>query len=984
MIIDDYLNYETEYRNKYGEKTIILMQVGSFFELYSVVENCVNIHKIGDLCNLIISRKNKSIREVDKHNPLMAGFPLFSINKYIQLLLNNNYTIVLIEQTTPPPNPERKITEILSPSTCINNITNKEGNFILVYYFELYNDLLQVGISGADLTTGRTFIYENGSNKSDKQLCLDECYRILNIYNPKEIVILSDFNNEKYQKNILDIIQAKCKIHKIWDTYPKYMSKIEYQTKILEKAYNNETMLSIFEFLNIEKYNIARYSLCVLLQFAYEHNNEIIKELNIPEIIDYENKLIIEYNSALQLNLISNNKYDKPLIEILNRTSTAFGSRMFKENLLKPITDINELNKRYDKIESLLIDVNGTKKFKLISKYLSNINDLERYRRKIQLNKLNPSECYMIFNSLENAKNAFEITNDINYINNINLLMEKLNVLDINEVSKYNINDIKTNIFIKGYCDVLDNLMIEHNENLNKLNNIVTYISSLDDSIAKLDNNDKEGYFINITKKRFDNAYKKDKNFMNKFEKKLLTTTNSYKLTSNDIKQISDNLELIEEKIKTIANKEYISFLKTIDIELLNEIILNISILDIANCNAKNAYDYCYYKPIINTDANNSYINAENLRHPIIEQLNKEIEYIGNDLYLNENGILLYGINSSGKSSFMKAVGLLLIMAQAGMYVPATLFKFYPYKKIITRICGNDDIYRNMSSFVVEMTELRNILQRADNSSLIIGDEICCGTEAISGVCIVASAINDLLNKKASFIFTSHLHELTSINLLKDKIGKNLKIYHVHIDIDIENNKIIYERKLKEGQGSNIYGINVCRTLDMPDDFMKNAEIIKKELLGINNNLLVNKQSNYNNNLIMDMCFNCKVNKATETHHINYQICANKDGKFTNFKKNIKHNLVNICSECHKKEHFGEIGILGYKQTSKGKILDVSKEARIYKLIKFFDNKWYYRNTINEPFIETTKEQIIISYNKQSKNKIQDITDDLLSKFTQV
>ncbi|MFN9955062.1 MAG: MutS-related protein, partial [bacterium] len=121
-----------------------------------------------------------------------------------------------------------------------------------------------------------------------------------------------------------------------------------------------------------------------------------------------------------------------------------------------------------------------------------------------------------------------------------------------------------------------------------------------------------------------------------------------------------------------------------------------------------------------------------NLRHPIIERLITNVEYIGNDISLNQNGILLYGINASGKSSLMKALGLAIIMVQSGMYVPATSFEFSPYHHIFTRICGNDDIYRGMSSFVVEMSELRNILQRADERSLVIGDEICCGTEAIS------------------------------------------------------------------------------------------------------------------------------------------------------------------------------------------------------------------------------------------------------------
>ena len=190
MIIDDYINYETEFRAKYGENTIILIQVGSFFELYSINENCPFMYKIGDICNIQISRKNKTIKEVSKSNPLMAGFPLFVLNKFIQLLLNNNFTIILIEQITQPPNPERKITEIISPSTNLN-ITSKKSNFILVFYFEEiiynHNNQIIVGISGVDLTTGKCFIYE-----STPQSTIDECYRIMATYNPTEILICSD------------------------------------------------------------------------------------------------------------------------------------------------------------------------------------------------------------------------------------------------------------------------------------------------------------------------------------------------------------------------------------------------------------------------------------------------------------------------------------------------------------------------------------------------------------------------------------------------------------------------------------------------------------------------------------------------------------------------------------------------------------------------------------------------------------------------
>jgi len=990
MIIDDYLKYQDEYSSKYGEMTIILMQVGSFFELYSIIDNCPFLYKIGDICNIQISRKNKSIKEVSKTNPLMAGFPLYVLNKFIQILLQNKYTIVLIEQVSPPPNPERKITEIISPATNIN-ITTKKSNYILVFYFEVINELLVVGISGVDLTTGKCFVYENGATIKDKQITLDECYRIISIYNPIEILILSDDINDNYKNQILGIIETSSNglIHKKFNTYDFLIlikrKKIDFQNSILNKAYENKTIHSIIEYLNLERYELGRISFCCLLQFAYEHNTDIIKELNLPEIIENSSILTLEYNSALQLNIISNNENEKPLLDILNRCSTAFGCRLFKERLLNPINNKNELEKRYNKIEELLID----DKYKKINKKLNGIIDLERVKRKILLKKLNPYELNSIINSFENSIDAFNYLNDNDNDNdNIQLkikeILEDLSIINLEEASKYNINEIKTNIFKRGYIEKADILNDIYNNNIEKLNEIVNKISIIDDSSCKLDFNERDGYYISITKKRYENAYKKDKNYMNTFEKKIITNNTIYKLISKEINESSKIIENTQNEIQVLLIKEYLIFLEKFinkNKYLLDEIINNLAELDINSCNAKNSIDFCYYKPTIDFSYSNqnSYINAENLRHPIIERIISNIEYIANDISLNQNGILLYGINASGKSSFMKAVGLSIIMAQSGMYVPATSFKYNPYSHIMTRIGGNDNIYKGMSSFVVEMTELRNILQRADNNSLIIGDEICCGTEAISGISIVSAAIKELIDKKASFIFTSHLHELTSISIIKEIIDINLSIYHMHIEI--EDDKIIYERKLKKGQGSNVYGIDVCKSLDMQLSFMKNAEMVRKEFQGLTKMIINPKTSIYNSSCIMDICKVCNKNIATETHHINYQVNADKNGNFSNFNKNDSHNLVSICDECHLKEHKGDIGIIGYKQTSEGIKLEIDKKARIFKLIKRGKSSWFYKKKITDKFIETTEEEIIKFYNKQMKTSIKEISDELSQLF---
>lgn len=975
MIIDDYLNYEIEFRKKYGEKTLILIQVGSFFELYSINENCSFMNRIGDICNIQISKKNKAIKEVGKNNPLMAGFPLYALNKFIQILSNHQFTVVLIEQITAPPNPQRKITEIISPSTNINN-NIRNGNYILVYLFEEVKGLLNVGISGVDLTTGNSFVYENGSNKKDQQLTLDECYRILSIYNPTEVLLISDGISDEYKKKINEIINVNCLIHRKFEEYDlTHMRKLEYQRKILEKSFKNSSMLSIIEFLNMERMTIGIMSFCCLLQFAYEHNADIIKDLNIPIILENTNKLLLEYNSAIQLNLVSYNNNDKTLMEILNRTSTAFGSRGFKERLLNPICDKEELNRRYGKIEELLKE----QRFKLVGKKLNNINDLERIKRKILLRKIHPSEFVGFISSLEFAMEAYEIIGKDT--NEIRSLIQSFSNLNLDECSKYNLNDIKTNIFKEGYSQELDELMNDYRKYLRILDEIVDKISGIDDTSSKLEFNEKDGYFISITKKRFETAFKKSRDYMSKFDKRLTTNNSSYKLTSAEINEASTIIERRQEEISKKVNYEYLNFLTNISsnqMELLMNIIKDLTELDISVCNARNAYDYQFYRPQISDD-NSSFVKAENLRHPIIERLITNVEYIGNDISLNQNGILLYGINASGKSSLMKALGLAIIMVQSGMYVPATSFEFSPYHHIFTRICGNDDIYRGMSSFVVEMSELRNILQRADERSLVIGDEICCGTEAISAVAIVSSAINELIKKGSSFIFTSHLHDLTSISIIRERIGEKLRIFHIHIEI--VDDKIVYERKLREGQGSNVYGIDVCGSLDMPIDFMKNAENVRKELMGMDMNLINTKKSNYKSSIYMDMCQVCNERPAKETHHINYQVNADENGKFSNFDKNIPHNLISICEECHKKEHQGEIGIIGYKQTSKGVIIEIDKTARIYKLMKRGKNGWYLRKKISDKFKEVDENEIIEFYNKQMKTKLKEISVEMERDF---
>ena len=226
-----------------------------------------------------------------------------------------------------------------------------------------------------------------------------------------------------------------------------------------------------------------------------------------------------------------------------------------------------------------------------------------------------------------------------------------------------------------------------------------------------------------------------------------------------------------------------------------------------------------------------------------------------------------YGLivaNGSGKSTFMKAIGLNIIMAQAGLFVPSKKFHYRPYTQIFTRILNNDNIFRSQSSFAVEIQELKSILNRANEKSLVLGDELCSGTESISGLSIITTGLNLLCKRKSSFVFTSHLHQLTDLEEIKRL--KNLEIFHLKIEYDKEKDILIYDRKLEPGSGPSIYGLKVCEAMGLSNEFISFAKQIQNKLEKdpIHNT----KLSQYNTDVFMDECKICHKKDSLETHHI--------------------------------------------------------------------------------------------------------------------
>jgi DNA mismatch repair protein MutS len=352
-----------------------------------------------------------------------------------------------------------------------------------------------------------------------------------------------------------------------------------------------------------------------------------------------------------------------------------------------------------------------------------------------------------------------------------------------------------------------------------------------------------------------------------------------------------------------------------------------ITYVDLLYAKAWIAAKYNYCKPEIVTNTDKSFVQVTDLRHCLIEKIQQSELYVANDIQLGLpdglTGILLYGTNAVGKTSFIRALGISVIMAQAGLYVPASSYKFKPYKYIFTRILGNDNLFKGLSTFAVEMSELRTILRLADKNSLVLGDELCSGTESISAVSIFVAGVQALQGVKCSFIFATHLHEIIGYDEICSLHDVGMK--HMSVTYDLERDCLIYDRLLKDGPGTNMYGLEVCKSLSLPLDFLENAHQIRMKYHPESASILDQKGSHYNaKHITGGLCEKCGTNIASDVHHLIYQKEANDKGIIQRnnlvFDKNSKANLINLCEKCHDDIHKTKT-VYKKKKTTKGHIL---------------------------------------------------------------
>ena len=995
-LIKEYFELTKRYQDEYGQDTILLMQVGSFFEVYGIYNEKTEIItgsrivSFSKICELNIVEKNTC---VGNDNVMMAGFKDMQIEKYIKKIQDAGYTAVVYAQDEAAKNTTRSLAGIFSPGTYFHTETQNLTNSTTCIWIDLVeNKILMkgkfvvVGVANIDIYTGKTNIFQFKETYVNNPTTYDELERFISIYNPSETILITNLPNENELDYIISYAGISSSlIHKIHITdeeTPK-MSRVKkcekqpYQKEVLSKFYKIDNYDTFVQ--NFYEHNIATQSFCFLLDFIYQHNPHLVNKISEPIFENCSTRLSLANHSLKQLNIINDGNVKQSkyscVSQMLNDCLTPMGKRKFLYNILNPICDEIVLQREYDITEYFLSKYDDYNSF--LKSTLSTIKDISKTERQIFLKKISPKTFYNLYNNILTIKQIYEkMEEDIKikeYLNifeprildiknfceeisqfinsNIDLSMAK----DLEQMQYFEVNFIKN-----GIDEELDKKTASLKESEFKLSSISEYLSSLIENkekksgkntdYVKIHETEKNSYSLVTTSRRckllhdalptektkvtlYYNSSVSNKQFdfeisKTQFEFEKQSASNNF-ILNNEINSLCKNISNIKISMKDLITLVYNKFVSNFEkFQTKIESIINfITIIDVLYTKATLAKKYNYCKPNI-VKSDKSFVDAKKLRHCLIETFQTTELYVTNDIALGDNktdGILLYGTNAVGKTTIIRALGISIIMAQAGLYVPCSEFNYMPYKYIFTRIIGNDNIFKGLSTFAVEMSELRTILRLTDENSLILGDELCSGTETQSAISIFVAGIQQLHKCKSSFIFATHLHEIVNYDEITDL--DSVKLKHMSVVYDRENDTLVYDRKLKDGPGNSMYGLEVCKSLNLPQDFLDNAYEIRMKYHPESRSLLSLKTSRYNSKKIMGLCEKCGKNMGTEVHHLQHQINADESGFITTadniFHKNNLANLMTLCEKCHNEEHVKTTSKKGDKRvkTTKGTVI---------------------------------------------------------------
>jgi DNA mismatch repair protein MutS len=953
-ILNDYYKYTSDYKKEYGENTVVFMQVGSFYEIYGIKDNDndtaftgSNINHVSQICDFKIAHKQATYKN---KGTVMVGFPIYQLDKFVKKMQDAFYTIVVFKQDENISKTTRSLLGIFSPGTFFNDDSNQLSNSVSCVWIDSINISHHIiGLSNTDIISGTSILYEY-HEYTDKPT-FDQIEHFISLHNPNEVIFIHSHNSNFINK-LIKFSDSYNRTNHIIDLNNTDNVNTSRANNCDKQTYQSEIFNKFFPCFKFEhslfQYTIAIQSYTFLLDWIWRHNPNLVRNIKPPIFENHIQTMHIANHSLKQLNIINDHNVlhssrNSSITNLLNLCVTAMGKRHTFYAITHPSTDPIFLTNSYDLTEYIYNSIDYTS----LRKQISGIKDTEKLTRKFYLKQLVPTDVFNLYNDFLNCLSIFEnICSDKklhsyfknlknfeykSFINNLNIYIQLISsILDIDKCQNINTIDIDFNIIKSGYSSNHDKLVDLYNYTENDISSIQSVLNTI---ISKneskknnktdfigISNNDKYGINLFATKRRVSilltniksstpqcitlQSIQEHLDYDNIVAEPASCASNS-NITSPQIKilcknvytsknnMISSQTNIFNKLIDDLAEKSHI--LQQFSLFIANlDFILNIPYV---------SQKYNLHKPTITGDS--PFINTTKLRHPLIENcLNDEL-YVSNDIIFDSNykGYLLYGTNAVGKSSFIKSIGIALIMAQSGFYVPSSSFSFFPYKKIFTRILGNDNIFKGLSTFAVEMLEFKNILEQSCENSLILGDELCSGTETDSATSIIIAGLNHLHSKSSSYIFATHFHEIVNYDEITSK--SNLHIKHMSMAYDHSNDTLIYNRTIADGPGESMYGLEVCKSLHLPKDFLVDAHEIRNKYNKKGESILDYTTSRYNSKKLRGgLCEFCNKRPVDEVHHMVYQDDADSNGIIQNdFHKNHIANLMNICTFCHDELH---------------------------------------------------------------------------------
>ena len=779
------------------EDSILFFRLGDFYEMF--FEDAV---KASRELGLTLTSRNKE-KNVDI--PL-AGVPFHSADSYITKLVSKGYKVAICEQTEDPKMAKgivkREVVKIITPGTVVDvEALDAKSNNYLMSILKIENKL---GIAYIDITTGEFKVTE--VEKDDDFVKL---FNEINKIEPKEVLVTEDFYGEIKEK-LDDFLQKN-------DSVVTFVNKIRDSAKYL---------MDYFEIVSLESYGIKDKKAIIgaaAMALDYAVTMQVEHELTVEKIefVNISNYAEINAITSRNLELLKNQREKTvygSLLWVLDECKTSMGTRLLKRFINNPLLNIEKIRKRQEDVQYFIDNILIREDLR---EKLENIYDLERLLGKIIFGSENGKDLTALKKTIKSAVEIMKILENTDFFRNIdaNILFECYKIIDdsINEDAPFSVRE--GGIIKSGYNEELDEIRNIMNSGKDFLLDIeqrereATGIRNM-----KIKFNKVFGYFIEITKANLDMV---PEHYIRK-----QTLSNSERYITPELKKYEDTIINSKAKIEDLEYhlfKEISGKLKE-HRKILSELAERLAYIDVMVSFAVSAIENDYAKPEMNEEYA---FEIESGRHPVVEKLIGRTDYVSNDTVFTEKEsfVVLTGPNMSGKSTYMKQIALISIMAQIGSFVPAKKANLSVIDKYLTRIGASDDILTGQSTFMVEMSEVSNILNNATEKSLIILDEVGRGTSTTDGVSI-ATAISMYIHDKigAKTVFATHYHELTDLE------NKFAHIVNYRIEVDEKQGKVIFLRNIVKGGADKSYGIEVAKLAGLPKEILIESRKILKRL----------------------------------------------------------------------------------------------------------------------------------------------------------